>query len=266
MSNQKNIRLNDEAIDALGKLSEELGLRQNEVVAMAIDELEHAVLRQSMPERITEISEFDTLIDKIRTAYEASLIICRDAEERVRADLRGELNTMATLRDNLESARAAEANAIESKRIAVEAAETAEKRAEVAEKRAEAAEKRADNEAQLRAMVQERAERCAEVEKALEDITKVAEDAKLTIAALSAEKAAAEKRAADAEDREKTAQDRIAALNDEVAKLMRQYAQAEVDKERAVMDKERKMNELLHNAIAENARLSAQLEQFRAQS
>lgn len=82
----KTIRATDETMEKLKKISEEMGAsNQGAALDSLIDLYERDQARTVLPERQTEIDDFNLLLRKLGTAYTASLQLNADAEDRARA-------------------------------------------------------------------------------------------------------------------------------------------------------------------------------------
>lgn len=94
----KTIRATDETMDKLKKISEEMqATNQGAALDALIDLYERDKARAVLPERQTEIDDFNLLLHKLGVAYTASLQLNADAEERVRAAYANETEATHTL-------------------------------------------------------------------------------------------------------------------------------------------------------------------------
>lgn len=245
---QTNFRVNEDTADAFRKFCAEHGISQ----AQGFDHLlEMAKLEQeknAMPERKTEIEDFECNINKLLAAYRHSLEINANAEQRVQerftADISRrdrELNELKTELDKLkiekETAEATAASAVEAKKVA-------EKNEKIATDQAEALKKSADDQERIIAMLNAN---LAEKEEKLNGY-----------ADLAAAEQTAQKKVHELEQ----------ALNDankdHVNEIKALKKDAEMEQERAVTAKERELSTKIQNAELRAATLLGKLEVLEA--
>ena len=241
---QTNFRVNEDTADAFRKFCAEHGISQ----AQGFDHLlEMAKLEQeknAMPERKTEIEDFECHINKLLEAYRHSLEINANAEQRVQERFTADISRrdrelderkaeFDKLRTEKEAAEATAANAVEAKNIA-------EKNEKIATDQAEALKKSADDQdriiAMLNANLADKEEKLAEY------------------AGLAASEQAAQKKVHELEQ----------ALNDAKKEHVNEIAtlkkDAEMQQERAVAAKERELLIKVQEAELNTAKLSGKLE------
>lgn len=245
---QTNFRVNEDTADAFRKFCAEHGISQ----AQGFDHLlEMAKLEQeknAMPERKTEIEDFECNINKLLAAYRHSLEINANAEQRVQerftADISRrdrELNELKTELDKLkiekETAEATAASAVEAKKVA-------EKNEKIATDQAEALKKSADDQERIIAMLNTN---LAEKEEKLNGY-----------ADLAAAEQTAQKKVHELEQ----------ALNDankdHVNEIKALKKDAEMEQERAITAKERELSVKVQEAELKAARLAGKLEMLEA--
>lgn len=241
---QTNFRVNEDTADAFRKFCADHGISQ----AQGFDHLlEMAKLEQeknAMPERKTEIEDFECNINKLLAAYRHSLEINANAEQRVQerftADISRrdrELNELKAEIDKLKTEKeAAEAAATS----AAEAKKAAEKNEKIATDQAEALKKSADDQERIIAMLN------ANLAEKEEKLTGYAD--------LVAAEQAAQKKTHELEqalnDAKKDHANEIKALKKD----------AEMEQERAVTAKERELLIKVQEAELNTAKLSGKLE------
>lgn len=246
---QTNFRVNEDTADAFRKFCAEHGISQ----AQGFDHLlEMAKLEQeknAMPERKTEIEDFECNINKLLAAYRHSLEINANAEQRVQErftadisrrdreldELKAELNK---LKAEKETAEATAAGAVEAKKIA-------EKNEKIATDQVDAVNKSAANQEQIITMLKAN---LAEKEKMLTGY-----------ADLVAAEQAAQKKVYELEqalsDAKKDHANEIKALKKD----------ADMEQERAITAKERELSAKIQDAELRAATLLGKLEVLEAQ-
>ena len=144
---QANFRINQDAADAFRRFCESQGMNQAQGFDHIMEVFEMDKAKSTIPERRTEIEDFERLTKGLISAYLRSIELNASAEERVREQFASDLNrknkTIDELRQKVEQLQtekdATEAMAAE----AVKAKDQAEKDAAAAEKVRVAAEKTA---------------------------------------------------------------------------------------------------------------------------
>lgn len=245
---QTNFRVNEDTADAFRKFCAEHGISQ----AQGFDHLlEMAKLEQekaAIPERKTEIEDFECNINKLLAAYRHSLEINANAEQRVQerftADISRrdrELNELKAEIDRLKAEKeAAEATATS----AVEAKKTAEKNEKIATDQVEAVRKSAADQEQIVTMLKAN---LAEKEKMLTGYADL----------VAAEQAAQKK----VHELEQALSD---AKKDHANEIKVLKKDAEMEQERAVAAKERELSAKIQDAELRAATLLGKLEVLEA--
>lgn len=82
----RSFRVTEEFVEKFQILQKELGLTQDKALAMLIKTYELETSKTAIPERETEINNFQSKITEITEAYLYSLQINQDAEARIRGD------------------------------------------------------------------------------------------------------------------------------------------------------------------------------------
>lgn len=246
---QTNFRVNEDTADAFRKFCAEHGISQ----AQGFDHLlEMAKLEQeksAVPERKTEIDDFECNINKLLAAYRHSLEINANAEQRVQerftADISRrdrELNELKAEIDKLKAEKeAAEATATS----AVEAKKAAEKNEKIATDQVEAVRKSTADQEQIITMLK------ANLAEKEEKLTGYAD----LVAA------------------EQAAQKKVRELEQELSDIKKDHANeikalkkdAEMEQERAVAAKERELSAKIQDAELRAATLLGKLEVLETQ-
>lgn len=246
---QTNFRVNEDTADAFRKFCAEHGISQ----AQGFDHLlEMAKLEQeknAMPERKTEIEDFECNINKLLAAYRHSLEINANAEQRVQErftadisrrdreldELKAELNK---LKAEKETAEATAAGAVEAKKIA-------EKNEKIATDQVDAVNKSAANQEQIITMLKAN---LAEKEKMLTGYADL----------VAAEQAAQKK----VHELEQALSD---AKKDHANEIKALKKDADMEQERAITAKERELSAKIQDAELRAATLLGKLEVLEAQ-
>ena len=245
---QTNFRVNEDTADAFRKFCAEHGISQ----AQGFDHLlEMAKLEQeksAVPERKTEIDDFECNINKLLATYRHSLEINANAEQRVQerftADISRrdrELNELKAEIDKLKAEKeAAEATATS----AVEAKKAAEKNEKIATDHAEAIKKSAADQERIIAMLN------VSVAKKQEKLAGYAD--------LATAEQAAQKKVRELE------QELSDIKKDHVNEIKALKKDAEMEQERAITAKERELLAKMQEAELNAARLAGKLEMLEA--
>lgn len=130
-----SVRMSEDAKAKLNELREAWGTDTGATIDQIMEIVERSELRDEMPERQSDIDDFTTHLRAIDEGYRHSLRICRDAETRIRTELKGQLDNsaslVATMQDQLAKARTerdtakqeAETAETENKKLAARVAE-----------------------------------------------------------------------------------------------------------------------------------------------
>lgn len=106
----RSFRVTDEVMDKLRDVMEELSLSQDKTLEALINAYEADQARYAMPEMGTAIDDFRLHVNELTRSYLASLQQCVTAEDRVKADVQIQLQTMSkevkNLTDQLSAAKA----------------------------------------------------------------------------------------------------------------------------------------------------------------
>lgn len=246
---QTNFRVNEDTADAFRKFCAEHGISQ----AQGFDHLlEMAKLEQeksAVPERKTEIEDFECNINKLLAAYRHSLEINANAEQRVQerfaADICRRDRELDELKAELNKLKAEKENAEATAAGAVEAKKVAEKNEKIATDQVDAVKKSAADQEQIITMLKAN---LAEKEKMLTGY-----------ADLVAAKQAAQKKVHELE------QALSDAKKDHANEIKVLKKDAEMEQERAVAAKEHELLIKVQEAELKAARLAGKLELLEAQ-
>lgn len=246
---QTNFRLDEESVAAFRQYCEEQKINHAKGFDHLLEMIKIEQSKNAMPDRKTDIDDFECHINKLLEAYRHSLEINANAEQRVQErfaadicrrdreldELKAELNK---LKAEKETAEATTAGAVEAKKIA-------EKNEKIATDQAEALKKSADDQdriiAMLNANLADKEEKLAEY------------------AGLAASEQAAQKKVHELEqalsDAKKDHANEIKALKKD----------AEMEQERAITAKERELSAKIQDAELRAATLLGKLEVLEAQ-
>lgn len=246
---QTNFRVNEDTADAFRKFCAEHGISQ----AQGFDHLlEMAKLEQeksAVPERKTEIEDFECNINKLLAAYRHSLEINANAEQRVQerfaADICRRDRELDELKAELNKLKAEKENAEATAAGAVEAKKVAEKNEKIATDQVDAVKKSAADQEQIITMLKAN---LAEKEKMLTGYADL----------VAAEQAAQKK----VHELEQAFSD---AKKDHANEIKVLKKDAEMEQERAVAAKEHELLIKVQEAELKAARLAGKLELLEAQ-
>ena len=77
----RSLRLSDDTVEELNAAKKALDARtMNEAMQVILDTFSMSAAKDAIPERATEIGEFEVLCRRLVDAYTHSLILCHDAE------------------------------------------------------------------------------------------------------------------------------------------------------------------------------------------
>lgn len=246
---QTNFRVNEDTADAFRKFCAEHGISQ----AQGFDHLlEMAKLEQeksAVPERKTEIDDFECNINKLLAAYRHSLEINANAEQRVQerfaADISRRDRELDELKAELNKLKAEKETAEATAAGAVEAKKVAEKNEKIATDQVDAVKKSAADQEQIITMLKAN---LAEKEKMLTGYADL----------VAAEQAAQKK----VHELEQALSD---AKKDHANEIKELKKDAEMEQERAVAAKERELSVKTQEAELKAATLLGKLEVLEAQ-
>jgi chromosome segregation ATPase len=245
---QANFRLDEESVAIFRKYCEEQKINHAKGFDHLLEMIKIEQSKNAMPDRKTDIDDFECNINKLLAAYRHSLEINANAEQRVQerftADISRrdrELNELKAELDKLktekETAEATAASAVEAKKVA-------EKNEKIATDQAEALKKSADDQERIIAMLN------ANLAEKEEKLTGYAD--------LVAAEQAAQKKTHELEQ----------ALNDankdHVNEIKALKKDAEMEQERAITAKERELSVKVQEAELKAARLAGKLEMLEA--
>ena len=246
---QTNFRVNEDTADAFRKFCAEHGISQ----AQGFDHLlEMAKLEQeknAMPERKTEIEDFECNINKLLAAYRHSLEINANAEQRVQerftADISRRDRELNELKAEIDKLKAEKETAEATAAGAVEAKKAAEKNEKIAADQAEAIKKSAADQERIIAML---------------NVSVAEKQEKLAgYADLATAEQAAQKKVRELE------QELSDIKKDHVNEVKALKKDAEMEQERAITAKERELSAKIQDAELRAATLLGKLEVLEAQ-
>ena len=246
---QTNFRLDEDAADAFRKYCEEQKISHAKGFDHLLEMIKLEQDKDAMPERKTEIEDFESYINKLLAAYRNSLAVNANAEQRVQErfaadicrrdreldELKAELNK---LKAEKETAEATAAGAVEAKKIA-------EKNEKIATDQVDAVKKSAANQEQIITMLKAN---LAEKEKMLTGYADL----------VAAEQAAQKK----VHELEQALSD---AKKDHANEIKALKKDAEMEQERAITAKERELSAKIQDAELRAATLLGKLEVLEAQ-
>lgn len=246
---QTNFRLDEDSADAFRKYCEEQKISHAKGFDHLLEMIKLEQDKDAMPERKTEIEDFESYINKLLAAYRNSLAVNANAEQRVQErfaadicrrdreldELKAELNK---LKAEKETAEATAAGAVEAKKIA-------EKNEKIATDQVDAVKKSAANQEQIITMLKAN---LAEKEKMLTGYADL----------VAAEQAAQKK----VHELEQALSD---AKKDHANEIKALKKDAEMEQERAITAKERELSVKAQEAELKAATLLGKLEVLEAQ-
>lgn len=92
-TNVKSFRVTDAVIRKFKAIQDEMNLTQDGALKMLIEAYELEVAKNSIPDRSTEIANFQTKANDLISAFLNSLQLNQDAEARIRSEFEFQLNT-----------------------------------------------------------------------------------------------------------------------------------------------------------------------------
>ena len=241
---QTNFRINADTADAFRKFCENQGFNQAQGFDHLMQVLELDQAKSLLPERQTEVEEFECSVKAILEAYLHSLEINANAEKRIREQFKTDLarrdRTIDELMQKIDELQADKEIAENAQAEAITAKETAEKNEKIAIEQAESAKKNSVDQERIITMLNA---------KLAESEEKLAGYADLTIAEETARKKVQELTQAIGDLKK-----------DHVAEIRELKKDADIAKERAIASKEREISEQIQAAKLESATLAGKLE------
>ena len=90
-----SLRLSDDTVEELNAAKKALDARtMDEAMQVILDTFSMSAAKDAIPERATEIGEFEVLCRRLVDAYTHSLILCHDAEERAQEAIRVKMDDL----------------------------------------------------------------------------------------------------------------------------------------------------------------------------
>lgn len=241
---QTNFRLDEESVAAFRQYCEEQKINHAKGFDHLLEMIKIEQSKNAMPDRKTDIDDFECHINKLLEAYRHSLEINANAEQRVQerftADISRRDRELDELKAELDKLKIEKETAEATAASAVEAKKVAEKNEKIATDQAEALKKSADDQERIIAMLNAN---LAEKEEKLTGYTDLA----------AAEQAAQKK----VHELEQALND---AKKDHVNEIKALKKDAEMEQERAVTAKERELLIKVQEAELNTAKLSGKLE------
>jgi hypothetical protein len=245
---QTNFRLDEESVAVFRQYCEEQKINHAKGFDHLLEMIKIEQSKNAMPERKTEIEDFECNINKLLAAYRHSLEINANAEQRVQerftADISRRDRELDELKAELNKLKAEKETAEATAAGAVEAKKVAEKNEKIATDQAEALKKSADDQERIIAMLNAN---LAEKEEKLNGY-----------ADLAATEQAAQKKAQELE------QELNDAKKDHANEIKTLKKDAEMEQERAVTAKERELSAKIQDAELRAATLLGKLEVLEA--
>lgn len=91
----RSLRLSDDTVEELNAAKNALDARtMDEAMQVILDTFSMSAAKDAIPERATEIGEFEVLCRRLVDAYTHSLILCHDAEERAQEVIRAKMDDL----------------------------------------------------------------------------------------------------------------------------------------------------------------------------
>ena len=91
----RSLRLSDDTVEELNAAKKALDARtMDEAMQVILDTFSMSAAKDAIPERATEIGEFEVLCRRLVDAYTHSLILCHDAEERAQEFIRAKMDDL----------------------------------------------------------------------------------------------------------------------------------------------------------------------------
>lgn len=151
----RSFRVTDDVLAKFKVIQEEMGLTQDSALKLLVDAYEMEQAKNAIPDRETEIANFQAKAGELVAAFLHSLQLNQDAETRIRAEFALQLQTkdtaIAEYQDQLKTARDVQKDLKEQLAEQTAKASTVDKlTAEITEERAKAAETVEDLKGQIR--------------------------------------------------------------------------------------------------------------------
>lgn len=246
---QTNFRLDEESVAVFRQYCEEQKINHAKGFDHLLEMIKIEQSKNAMPDRKTDIDDFECHINKLLEAYRHSLEINANAEQRVQERFTADISRrdrelderkaeLDKLRTEKEAAEATAANAVEAKNIA-------EKNEKIATDQVDAVKKSATNQEQIITMLKAN---LAEKEKMLTGYADL----------VAAEQAAQKK----VHELEQALSD---AKKDHANEIKALKKDAEMEQERAITAKERELSAKIQDAELRAATLLGKLEVLEAQ-
>lgn len=246
---QTNFRLDEDSADAFRKYCEEQKISHAKGFDHLLEMIKLEQDKDAMPERKTEIEDFESYINKLLAAYRNSLAVNANAEQRVQerfaADISRRDRELDELKAELNKLKAEKENAEATAAGAVEAKKVAEKNEKIATDQAEAVKKSAADQERIIAMLN------ASVAEKQEKLAGYAD--------LATAEQAAQKKVRELE------QELSDIKKDHVNEVKALKKDAEMEQERAITAKERELSAKIQDAELRAATLLGKLEVLEAQ-
>ena len=91
----RSLRLSDDTVEELNAAKKALDVRtMDEAMQAILDTFSMSMAKDAIPERATEIGEFEVLCRRLVDAYTHSLILCHDADERAQEVVRAKMDDL----------------------------------------------------------------------------------------------------------------------------------------------------------------------------
>ena len=91
----RSLRMSDDTVEELNAAKKALDARtMDEAMQVILDTFSMSAAKDAIPERATEIGEFEVLCRRLVDAYTHSLILCHDAEERAQEVIRAKMDDL----------------------------------------------------------------------------------------------------------------------------------------------------------------------------
>ena len=138
---QANFRIDQETADSFRKFCEENGMNQAQGFDHIMQIVELNKLKTLVPERLTEIEEFERLIKGIMSAYLNAVEICTNSEARAReqfsADIKRNDDIIRGLQEQVSALKQENESNMQAQKEAAELKEKAERERDLAQKKAD---------------------------------------------------------------------------------------------------------------------------------
>ena len=91
----RSLRMSDDTVEELNAAKKALDARtMDEAMQVILDTFSMSAAKDAIPERATEIGEFEVLCRRLVDAYTHRLILCHDAEERAQEVIRAKMDDL----------------------------------------------------------------------------------------------------------------------------------------------------------------------------